>query len=131
MNSLKQLIDQGIAPMRAGVWGKDVPGANSPFNTEDINVAMQYNNIYGTITNTHAEADQEGVLITGSLISNPREWVKFMERKMYLGVEFELPFIDWAVSMGYDLPMNTSKNGQIACLLVHKKINDDITTNDK
>ena len=122
MNSLRQLIDQGIAPMRAGMWGKEVPGANCPCNSGDQNVAMMYNNIYGTITNTHAEAVSEGVLITGSLISNPREWVKFMERKMYLGVEFEHTFIEWAEIMGYDLPMTTSVNGQISCILVPKRI---------
>lgn len=120
MNSLKQLIDQGIAPMRSGVWGKDVPGANSPYNTDDQNIAIMYNNIYGTITNTHAESYMGNVIITGSLINNMKEWTKFMENRIYLGVQFEHPFIEWAEIYGYT-PTLSSMNGAACIMLVPVK----------
>lgn len=116
MNSLSRLIDQGIAPMRSTMWGKAEPASNSSSNSMAKNIAIQYNNIYGTITNTHAEEYMDNVMITGSLISNPKEWSRFMERRTYLGVEFELPFIEWAESFGLT-PLLTTVNGAVCVML--------------
>lgn len=117
MNSLSRLIDQGIAPMRSTMWGKAEPASNSPSNSMAKNIAIQYNNIYGTITNTHAEEYMDNVMITGSLISNPKEWSRFMERRTYLGVEFELPFIEWAETFGMT-PILSSMNGAVCIMLM-------------
>lgn len=118
MNSLSRLIDQGIAPIRATMWGKQEPATcSSPFNSVARTISTQYNNIYGTITNTHAEEYLNNVIITGSLISNPKEWGRFMERRTYLGVEFELPFIEWAETFGMT-PVLSSMNGAVCIMLM-------------
>lgn len=115
MNSLRQLIDQGIAPVRTTMWGKQEPASQGP-KCPCCSIAMYYNNIYGTITNTHAECIGDKVIITGSLINNPREWTKFMERRTYLGVDFNMPFIEWAESLGFT-PVLSSMNGAVCIML--------------
>jgi len=115
MNSLRQLIDQGIAPVRTTMWGKQEPASHAQ-NCPCCAMAMHYNNIYGNITNTHAECVDGQVVITGSLINNPREWTKFMERRMYLGVDFGMAFIEWAESLGFT-PVLSSMNGAVCIML--------------
>ena len=110
MNSIRQLMDQGVAPMRTTYWGKDKPDCHC---CSIMNVARDYNNIYGTITNTHMDIYKGGsLIITGSLINNNVEWSKFICNKWYLGVEFPMPLIEWVETKGYKLMLGVL-NGQV------------------
>lgn len=124
MNSLSQLIDQGIAPIRATMWGKQEPASYCACNTPPQQIAMAYNNMYATITNTHAEVINNQVFITGSLIANQNEWRRFSERNIYLGVEFELPFIEWCDVNGY-MPLLSTLNGMV-CIVLSPSQNENI-----
>lgn len=123
MNSLRQLIDQGVAPMRTSYWGKGKPYQHCCTISNLVNM---YNNIYGTITNTHMDIgpwDFSTAILTGSLISNQNEWTKFICSKTYLGVTFELPFIEWIESLGYEMRLQVV-NGQPACLIKQIEIHE-------
>lgn len=110
MNSIRQLMDQGVAPMRTTYWGNDKPNSRCCVEMAIIN---EYNNIYGNISNTHMDLGPNmQPIITGSLISNQVEWAKFSCNKFYLGVEFPMPLIEWVETKGYKLFLGVL-NGQV------------------
>jgi len=118
MNSLSKLINQGVPNIKTTYWGKETPYCCccNPINI----VCRNYNNIYGTITNTHMDIFQgdKGIL-TGSLVSNQKEFNTFMCNRIYLGVDFEIPFIEWIESQGYDMNLSVV-NGQMVYIISPK-----------
>lgn len=97
MDKFSELIRKGVASFGPIKIGSDVPDNNPKVRS--------YNNIFSIATDTHASSSGDNIIITGSLISHPDKFDRFIWYGQWGGVYFAHTgynsFGDWMNKNGF------------------------------
>lgn len=80
MKTFKDLIDSGIAPTHASEWGTSDISNVCPIKRQLI---VQYNNQFGLTNDTHLDQCENGLVITGSLVSDYGRFMNFLDSRVW------------------------------------------------